>query len=111
MKLFIPAELRAEAVKMLCSMQGILEISRDYLGSWVQERDHPCPYILYIEHWRTEEAMHNHIRSSLYRRVLAVIEFSTRAPEVNFYLDSQPEGLKLVELLRHESNSKKSALS
>jgi hypothetical protein len=62
MKLFIPAERRAEAVEILAKMHGRLEIYTDHLGSWIQERDHPCSDIVYIEHWKSEEAIFDHIR-------------------------------------------------
>jgi len=104
MKLFIPVERRAEAVEILTKIQGRLEICTDHLGSWIQERDHPCSHIVYIEHWKSEESIFNHIRSSLYRGVLAVIELSSQTPEVNYFFDSQPEGMKLIEVIRQESH-------
>ena len=102
MKLFIPAERRAEAVEILTTLQGRLEISSEYLGSWIQERDYPCSHIVYIEHWKSAEAIYSHIRSSLYRRILTVIDFSSREPEVNFYFGSEPKGMELVKALRDE---------
>jgi hypothetical protein len=103
MKFFIPAERREEAVTMLRTMQGRLEICSDYMGSWIQERKHPCSQIIYSEHWNSDKALFSHIRSSLYRRVLAVIEFSTRAPEISFYFVSHIKGMELIEALRSEA--------
>ena len=100
MKLFIPLEHRAEAVEILRTVQGRLEICTEYLGSWIQNRDHPFPHILYVERWKSKEAMYKHIQSSLYRRVLAVIEFSSRAPEVKFYFVSHGKGMELIQTLR-----------
>jgi hypothetical protein len=100
MKFFIPAERRGEAVDMLRTMQERLLISTDYIGSWIVERDHPCPHVLYAEQWKTEEAVYEHIRSSLYRRVLAAMELSCRAPEVSFYFVSHTKGMELIQALR-----------
>jgi hypothetical protein len=103
MKFFIPAKHRAEAVAMLTTVQGRLEICSDYLGSWIQERQHPWSYIIYAEQWNSETAIYSHIRSSLYRRVLAVIDFSSRAPEISFYFVTQTKGMELIEALRSEA--------
>src|SRR5438045_6261274 len=88
MKIFVPAERRGEAVEMLRGIQGRLEICAEHLGSSIQDRNQPNSHILYAEQWATEEALYEHIRSFLYRRVLAVIELSNRTPEVSFYFVS-----------------------
>ncbi len=105
MKFFMPTERHAEAVQMLQAIQSRLQISTGHLGSWLQERDHPCPYILYEEQWKSKEAVYAHIRSSLYRRLLAVMEFSSRAPEVSFFFVSHTKGMELIEELRLESQA------
>jgi hypothetical protein len=105
MKLFIPAERRTEAVAMLTTMQGRLEICSDFLGSWIQERSLPCSQVIYSEHWNSEKALFSHIRSALYRRVLAVIEFSTRPPEISFYFVSHTRGMELIQSLRSEGKT------
>jgi len=103
MKIFIPPERRPEATKLLSTLAGRLEIIPGFLGSWIQERNSPCSYIVYAEQWKSEEAIHEHIRSLLYRRVLEVIEFSTRAPEIVFYYVSHTEGMGLIQSLRSPS--------
>ena len=107
MKFFIPAERRAEAVAILRGMQGRLEICPDYLGSSIEEREGPCPHILYTEQWNSEEAIFKHIQSALYRRVLGVIELSTRAPVVTFYFVLATTGMELIEALRGEHKQMK----
>ena len=107
MKLFVAAKRRTEAAEMLRMMQGRLELRPGYLGSWIQERDHPCSHIVYAEHWSSEQALHDHIRSPLFRLVLGVMEISTRAPEVAFYFVSQIKGMELIESLRGDKQSGK----
>ncbi len=111
MKFFIPTKQRAQAVEILRNMQERLEIDDDYLGSCIQERDYPCSHIVYAEHWRSEAGIYEHIRSSLYRRVLAVIELSCRAPEVSFYFVSHKRGLELIQELRGQNNQKAADLN
>jgi hypothetical protein len=81
-------------------MKGRLEILPECMGLWIIDRSHPCPHILYAEQWKSEEAIHEHIRSSLFRRILAVIELSSRAPEVCMYFISHTKGMDLIQELR-----------
>lgn len=60
-------------------------------------------HIRYAEQWESEEALHDHIRSDLYRRVLAAMELSKQQPEVTFYYCSQSKGLELIEAARREA--------
>jgi len=103
MKFFVSVEHRVEAVELLRSIQARLQLSTDHLGSCIEEREHPCPHILYAEQWKSEEALYEHIRSSAYRRVLAAIELSSRAPEVIFHFVSHSKGMELIQALRGES--------
>src|SRR3954463_2295647 len=100
MKFFIPTERHVQAREILRTIQKRLQLSTEHCGSWVQERQCPYPHILYAEQWKSEEAICEHIRSSLYRRVLAVIELSTQAPEVSFYFVSHIKGMELIHALR-----------
>ena len=100
MKFFIPANRRAEAAEILRSVQERLGIHPEYLGAWIQERDHPCSHIVYVEQWRSEEAIYEHIRSALYRYVLSAMDFSSQAPEVAFYFVSHIKGMELIHSLR-----------
>lgn len=59
--------------------------------------------VLYVEQWASKEALHRHIRSNLYRRVISVMELADKAPEIRFYDISQPMGMELIEALRSDA--------
>ncbi|PWU13632.1 MAG: hypothetical protein C5B50_19080 [Verrucomicrobia bacterium] len=103
MRLFIPVERRTEAAQILCMVQARLGSCADYLGSCVEQRDDPCSHIIYIERWKSEEALCDHIRSSIYRCILTAIELSNRAPEISFYFGLQNKGMDLIQALRGSS--------
>ncbi len=63
--------------------------------------------ICYTEQWESDEALNDHIRSDLYRRLLAGLELSRRQPEVRFYYCSKTKGLELVEAKRREAGSQR----
>jgi quinol monooxygenase YgiN len=54
----------------------------------------------YAEQWDSEEALRDHVRSDLYRRVLAAMELSRKPPEVSFHFTSDTKGLELIEAMR-----------
>lgn len=57
-------------------------------------------HIRYAEQWESEEAMRAHIRSGVYRRLLAAMEISKQPPEVKFYYSNEEKGLELIEEVR-----------
>ncbi len=61
-------------------------------------------HLRYAEQWESEEALHAHIRSSLYHRLLEALELSQREPEVKFYYCSEIKGLELIEAARRDGD-------
>jgi hypothetical protein len=70
------------------------------MGCWVSEEDFFQPHIRYAEQWESEEALEQHLRSDLYRRVLAAMELSRQPPEVIYYYTSNERGFDLIEAAR-----------
>ena len=69
-------------------------------GCWLSEEETVDNHICYAEQWDSEEAMHEHIRSGVYRRLLAAMEISKQPPEVKFYYAKEEKGLELIEAVR-----------
>ena len=61
--------------------------------------------ILFFEQWECEAALHQHIGSDLYRRILAAIELAKTRPEIHFHLVSTTQGMELVERLRRSADA------
>jgi quinol monooxygenase YgiN len=59
--------------------------------------------ILYMEEWDSEPEFCEHVRSELYRRVLAAIDISKSEPELCFYRVSTVQGLELVDQIRNST--------
>jgi quinol monooxygenase YgiN len=72
------------------------------MGCWLSEEEYSHNHIRYAEQWESEEALHNHLRSDLYRRVLNAMELSKRPPEVAFYKASEKQGFELIETIRRD---------
>lgn len=99
-KLFPPAKKHSQVVEIMRSVQDLTRPLPGCSGCWLSEEESVDSHIRYAEQWDSEEAMHAHIRSGVYRRLLAAMEISKQPPEVKFYYTSEEKGLELVESLR-----------
>jgi len=104
-RLFPSAKQRGQMVELLRSVQDLTRPCRGCLGSWFSEEDLLHNHLRYAEQWESEEALHQHIRSDLYRRILAAMELSQKPPEVSFFYCSQTKGLEVVEQARRAKRS------
>ncbi len=94
---------RAQVIELLSSIQDLTRPCPGCVGSWVSEEDFPHNHIRYAEQWESEEALYQHIRSELYRRLLEAMELSKKPPEVTFYYCSNTKGLELVVAARQQA--------
>ena len=91
---------RGQLIEILRSVVDLTRPCPGCLGCWLSEEDSLNNHVVYAEQWETEEALHDHIRSDLYLRLLSAVELSQSPPEVNFYYSTQTKGLELVETVR-----------
>lgn len=57
---------------------------------------------LYLETWGSREALHRHVPSGLYIRVLHAMGLAREPPEISFYEISGEKGLELIQELRDQ---------
>jgi quinol monooxygenase YgiN len=108
-RLFPAPKHRTQIIELLRSVQDLVRPVPGCIGCWVSEEDYLHNHIRYAEQWEAEEALQNHIRSDLYRRILAALELSKHEPDVKFYYCSQTKGLELVEAARRHAKEEQSA--
>ncbi len=100
--IFPSGKQRSQVIEILRSVQDLTRPTPGCAGCWLSEEEVLHNHIRYAEQWESEEAMHDHIRSDLYLRVLAAMELSKQPPLVRFYYTSDIKGFELVEKLRHQ---------
>ena len=62
-------------------------------------------FLVLMEEWDSEENLNHHISSKEYRKVLALMDMSTEAPEIKFSTVSHTSGLEAVhKILTHHSS-------
>jgi quinol monooxygenase YgiN len=103
LRLFPAPEQRRQILEALRSVQGPTQAEPSCSAAQVYEEDAPGAAILYVEEWDSELEFQAHVRSDLYRRILAAIDLSKSAPEVCFYRVSEVEGLELLQKIRGPS--------
>jgi quinol monooxygenase YgiN len=87
---------------ILRSVQGPIEAQPHNQCCQVYEEDGFEGAVLYLERWDSEPEFERHVRSELYRRILAALEFSRKPPEVIFDYVTSTKGMELIEALRGE---------
>ena len=100
LRLFPAPEQRRQILAVLRSVQGPTQAEPSCSAAQVYEEDGPGAAILYVEEWESESEFREHVRSELYRRILAAVDLSKSAPEVRFHHVSRTQGLDLVEQVR-----------
>ena len=99
-KIYPRPGLERSILEVLDSLKGPTSIIGDCLGSSVSIEPEEGGAICYSEQWRSRESLDRHLRSPLYGRILAAMEFSRIPPEVKFYEATGVGGLDLVEKVR-----------
>jgi quinol monooxygenase YgiN len=105
MRLFPAPSKRVHLLEILRSVRDLTIVRPGCLGCWLYEEDSYQRQVRYGEQWASDDELRGHIRSDLYRRVLAAIELSSRRPEVNFYYATVSKGMDLIEEVRGRSHS------
>jgi quinol monooxygenase YgiN len=99
----------SEVREILLSVLGPTEIQLGCLSCAVYEEKGPDHAVMFRAHWETESALHEHICSEFYRRLLVACELSNRPPEVCFHHVCATQGIDLVEQLRRRDTESPAA--
>ena len=95
-----PPDRRASVIEVLRTVQGPVRAQPGCVACEIYEEQGPDSAIVFLERWDPDEALEGHLRSDLYRRVLAAVEMSGGAPDIRFERVSSSEGIELIERLR-----------
>ena len=108
-RLFPAPEKRRQVLAALRSVLGPTQAEPSCSAAQVYEEDGPEAAVLYVEEWESESEFREHVRSELYRRILAAVDLSKSTPEVRFYHVSNVQGLELVQQIRDFSSERPAA--
>lgn len=105
LRIKVPADKKFETLKIMRSLLGPVRVKRGCINSWVYEDKEEENFLVLMEEWDSEENLNHHISSKEYRKVLALMDMSTEAPEIKFSTVSHTSGLEAVhKILTHHSS-------
>jgi len=87
----------SEIIEVLSSVKGQTEGKSGCISSLIHQEVNNENRITYEERWENQEQLYNHIRSDLYRKILAVIDMSSQPPIVNFSTISSTAGMEMIK--------------
>lgn len=87
-------------IDVLDSLKGPLSANPDCLDCIVAIDADQSGHIVYLERWKTFDALQNHLHTDLFSRVLHALECSDQPPEVLFCTTEKAFGLELVDDVR-----------
>ncbi|MBW1667377.1 MAG: antibiotic biosynthesis monooxygenase [Deltaproteobacteria bacterium] len=86
-----------EILEILFSVKGPTEGEAGCISCRIFQDLRNERVITYEEVWQSEEKLYQHIRSDLYRNILAVMDMSNGPPEVKFSTISNIAGMELIK--------------
>ncbi len=97
----VPAPTRrVELLEVLHTVEGPTRAQPGCGMCHIYHEDGPDQAVLLCEQWESEAALHCHVCSEPYQRVLAALELSSQPPEICFYHVAVTQGIELIHQLR-----------
>lgn len=96
-KVTVLPEKREEILEILLSVKGPTEVKSGCTQCHICQDLYNKNIINYSEVWENEETLYKHIRSDIYRSLLAVIDMSSKQPEIRFLTVSDTAGIELIK--------------
>ena len=84
-------------LEILYSVKGPTEAKPGCLSSNVSQDLQDERVIYYKEVWQDKAALNDHIRSDLYRNIIAVMDMSSEPPDIKFNTISNTAGMELIK--------------
>src|SRR5574341_1015891 len=78
-------EKRVEILEVLRHVQGLMRASTGCIACAIYEECADEPAIFYLEQWRSQEELHQHIQSPLYLQVLNAMDLAREPPEIRYH--------------------------
>jgi len=100
LRIVAPPEKRDDILRTFRSLPGPTRVAPGCLGCRIYGDMEDENAIIYVEEWQTTEDLERRLQSEQYRRILAMIEISTEAPELRFNTISETTGLEYLAAVR-----------
>ena len=100
LKITVAPDMRRDALKTVRPIIGPTRVKPGCISiACYQDPDDPDTLVL-LEEWETQSDLEAHIRSDEYRYTLALMDLSTKFPEIKVNIVSKTEGLEFINAVR-----------
>ena len=100
MKVVLPPEVQDDCIRTLRSLLAGVRAYKDCSDCHIFEDIDEEGAFQLIERWSSLSALHRHLRSDSFRRLLAVMDHSAKTPEFRVETVTYTEGVDLLALIR-----------
>lgn len=102
-RMLIPLNKQSEALDILSSVSEQTQYKSNCISSRLYRDVDDVRAIMVEELWVGDENILTHLKSSIYRRVLLVIEMAEEFPEIRFDTIARTSGFETIENARKQS--------
>ena len=103
-RMLLPAGQRKEALIIIRSMIERIKLEEGCISCRLYQDVLEKRALMLEEMWAGETALHKHLRSADFRKVLLVVEMAREPPEIRFDLISSSTGLNTIVEVRGETD-------
>jgi quinol monooxygenase YgiN len=103
-RMLLPAGKRKEALIIIGSMIERIKLEEGCISCRLYQDVLEKRALMLEEMWAGETALHKHLRSADFRKVLLVVEMAREPPEIRFDLISSSTGLNTIVEVRGETD-------
>lgn len=96
-RLVFPRDRRDEALWVLRSLVGPVRAQSGCARTRLMTDVQDDLVLTWVSRWRTRDDLERHLRSSHFRRILAVIDLAAEPPRVEFECETDMRGLDLID--------------
>lgn len=95
---------KAEIIRLLRSLIEPTRVETGCLGCRLYQEVNDGNALSWVEEWKTQQNLEQHLKSAQYAKILAALEMSDAQPEVRFDTVAETHGIQLIAEARGIKN-------
>ena len=105
LRLSVPPHTTSHVIDLFESYRGPVSVQPGCRSTHLYTHFAKLGDFVLIEEWNSPEALHSHVRSDDFRKVLALMDLAATAPDLSFLTVSSARGFDLVAELRQKGKN------
>jgi len=97
LRMIVQPERRHDLLETIRGMREPVRVERGCLSYRLYEDVEDKNIFVLIEEWKTQNDLENHILTDNHRRLMALMDFLSKQPELHFNTVSHTAGFELIE--------------